>query len=140
MMSFIHVSYSSIVGATYHLKICSNPVQDKSLLFSSAWKRKKNWRLSKATKIGNFIREIPGPCLALTHSPGLFLHKMGFEIMCNDYLVRKKACIDFKNIDFRGLPYWIFLRRSNHDFGQKLEFSPLFVFGQKEPWNNDFGE
>ena len=40
-MAFIYVSYSSIVGATYRLKICSNPVQDKSLLFSSAWKRKK---------------------------------------------------------------------------------------------------
>ena len=33
----LYVSYSNIVGATYkHLKICSNPVQDKSLFFSSA--------------------------------------------------------------------------------------------------------
>ena len=37
-----YVSYSSNVGATYkHLKICYNPVQDKSLFFSSAWKEKK---------------------------------------------------------------------------------------------------
>ena len=37
-----YVSYSSNVGATYkHLKICYNPVQDKSLFFSSVWKRKK---------------------------------------------------------------------------------------------------
>ena len=51
-----YVSHSSIVGATSEpLKICSIPVQDKCLSFSSAWKRKKNWRLSKATKIGNFI-------------------------------------------------------------------------------------
>ena len=28
---------------------------------------------------------------------------MGFEIMFDDYLVRKKACLDYKNIDFRGL-------------------------------------
>ena len=110
MMSFIWlVSYSSIVGATSEpLKICSILVQDKCLSFSSAWKRKKNWRLSKATKIGNFIGEISGPCLALTHSPGLFLYKMGFQKMFDDYLVRKKACLDYKNIDFRGLPHWIF--------------------------------
>ena len=50
--------------------------------------------------------------------------------MCNDYLVRKKAFVDYKNIDFRGLLYWIFSKRSTHDFGQKLEFSPLLVFGQ----------
>ena len=38
----LYVSYSSNVGATYkHLKICYNPVQDKSLFFSSVWKRKK---------------------------------------------------------------------------------------------------
>ena len=38
----LYVSYSSNVGATYkHLKICYNPVQDKSLFFSSTWKRKK---------------------------------------------------------------------------------------------------
>ena len=73
-------------------------------------KEKENWRLSKATKVGNFIGEISGPCLALTHSPGLFLRKMGFEIMFDDYLVRKKACLDYKNIDFRGLPPWIFSR------------------------------
>ena len=39
-----YVSYSSNVGATKnykHLKICYNPVKDKSLFFSSAWKRKK---------------------------------------------------------------------------------------------------
>ena len=37
-----YVSYSSNVEATYkHLKICYNPVQDKSLFFSSAWKEKK---------------------------------------------------------------------------------------------------
>ena len=71
-------------------------------------KKKKNWRLSKATKIGNFIGEISGPCLALTHSPGLFSYKMGFQKMFDDYLVRKKACLDYKNIDFRGLPHWIF--------------------------------
>ena len=46
-----YVSYSSNVGATYkHLKICYNCVQDKSLFFSSAWKRKKrNRRLSKVS-------------------------------------------------------------------------------------------
>ena len=37
----LHFSYSSIVGATFeHLKICPNTVQDKSLIISSAWKRK----------------------------------------------------------------------------------------------------
>ena len=47
----LHVSYSSIVGATYeHLKICSNLVQDKSLVILFCLKKKKrNWRLSKAT-------------------------------------------------------------------------------------------
>ena len=79
-----------------------------NLCYSLLPEKETNWRLRKATKIGNFIREIPSPCLALTHSPGLFLHKMGFGIMFNDYLGRKKACLDYKNIDFRGLPHWIF--------------------------------
>ena len=105
-----YVSHSSIVGSTSEpLKICSIPVQDKCLSFSSAWKRKKKFKTEQSYKNWKFhIGEISGPCLALTHSPGLFLHKMGFEIMFDDYLVRKKACLDYKNIDFRGLPHWIF--------------------------------
>ena len=72
-------------------------------------KEKKIEDWAKLQKIiGNFIQEISGPCPALSHSPGLFLHKMSFEIMFDDYLVRKKACLDYKNIDFRGLPHWVF--------------------------------
>ena len=72
-------------------------------------KKKKKLKIEQSYKHWKFhIGEISGHCLALTHSPGLFLHKMGFEIMFDDYLIRKKACLDYKNIDFRGLPHWIF--------------------------------
>ena len=54
----LHVSYSSIVGATYeHLKICSNLVQTNLWLFSPAWKRKKgieDWKKLHVNVHDNF--------------------------------------------------------------------------------------
>ena len=84
-------------------------------------KKKKKLKTEQSYKNWKFhIGEISGPCLALTHSPGLFLHKMGFEIMFDDYLVRKKACKTIKILILEGCHTGFF-----HDFGQKLEFSNL---------------
>ena len=45
---------------------------------------------------------------------------MGIEVVFDDYLVRKQAALDHKNIDFKQSPYWIFSKGSTHDFGQKM--------------------
>ena len=84
-------------------------------------KKKKKLKTEQSYKNWKFhIGEISGPCLALTHSPGLFLHKMGFEIMFDDYLVRKKAGKTIKILILEGCHTGFF-----HDFGQKLELSSL---------------
>ena len=50
--------------------------------------------------------------------------------MFDDYLVKKEVVLDYKNIDFKQWPYWIFSKGSTHDFGQKMEILYLYVFGQ----------
>ena len=50
--------------------------------------------------------------------------------MFDDYLVRKEVVLDYKNIDFKQWPYCFFSKGSTHDFGQKMEISSLYVFGQ----------
>ena len=60
----------------------------------------------------------------------LFLHKMNFEIMFDDYAVRKPALRSYKNIEFTELPNQIFPKGLTHDFGYKLEFFSLLVFEQ----------
>ena len=53
---------------------------------------------------------------------------MGIEITFDDHLVKEQAHLDKKNIDFKLLPYWDFLKELSHDFGQKLEVYSLFYF------------
>ena len=50
--------------------------------------------------------------------------------MFDNYLVRKQVVLDYKNIDFKQWPYRIFSQGSTHDFGQKMEILPLYLFGQ----------
>ena len=52
----------------------------------------------------------------------LFLDKMNFEIVFDDYPVRKQALLNY-NIEFTELQNYIFPKGLTHDFGQKLEFS-----------------
>ena len=81
---------------------------------------------------------------------------MGFEIMCNDYLVRKKASVDLKILILEGchtgffqkdlpmisvknwnFPLCLFLDKTSLGImilvNKKLEIFCLFVFGQQRP-------
>ena len=71
--------------------------------------------------------------LCLEISCLFFLDSRGLEIMFDNHLVREQALLDFKNIDFTYLPRWFFLKAVNHNFGQKLQPSSLFVLGQNGP-------
>ena len=53
--------------------------------------------------------------------------------MFDDHLVREQALLGFKNIDFTYSPRWLFFEAVNHNFGQKLQPSSLFVLGQNRP-------
>ena len=44
---------------------------------------------------------------------GLFLDKIGQEMMFDDHLVRKRALLDYKKADFIKRLYWIFLKGVN---------------------------
>ena len=44
---------------------------------------------------------------------GLLLEKKYIEIMCDDFLVRKQALLDYKKADFTKWPYWIFFKGVN---------------------------
>ena len=57
----------------------------------------------------------------------LFSHKMNFEIMFDDYPVRKQALLKYKNIKVIELPNPFFFQ----DFGQKLEFFLFACFWTK---------
>ena len=35
---------------------------------------------------------------------------MGLEVVFDDYIDRKQALLDYKNMNFTQLPYWIFKR------------------------------
>ena len=59
----------------------------------------------------------------------LWKQKVCLELMCDDFLVRKQALLDYKKADFTKWPYWIFFKGLTHDFGQKLEITPCFGFG-----------
>ena len=53
--------------------------------------------------------------------------------MSDDQLVKEKAHLDKKNIDFTWLSYRDFLKGLTHDFGPKMEILSLFVFGHIRP-------
>ena len=55
---------------------------------------------------------------------------MGLEVVFDNHPVRKQTFLDYKNIDFKQWPYWVFSKGLTHDFGQKLKISSLFVFAQ----------
>ena len=55
---------------------------------------------------------------------------MGVEVVFDNHPVRKQTFLDYKNIDFKQWPYWVFSKGLTHDFGQNLEISSLFVFAQ----------
>ena len=46
---------------------------------------------------------------------------MGLEVVFDDYLVRKQAALDYKNIDFKQWPYWDFFKGVNPWFWSKIE-------------------
>ena len=55
---------------------------------------------------------------------------MGIEIMFDDHLVKEQAQLDKEILILHSCNIEIFLKELTHDFGQKLEISSLFVFGQ----------
>ena len=60
----------------------------------------------------------------------LFQEKMGLEVVFNDYIVRRKALLDYKNIDFTQSPYWIFKRGLPMILVKNSKF-PLHLFQDK---------
>ena len=48
---------------------------------------------------------------------------MGLEVGFDNHPVRKQTSLDYKNIDLKQLPYWVFSKGLTRDFGQKLEIS-----------------
>ena len=67
---------------------------------------------------------------------GLYLGKIGVEIVFGDVLDRKQAFPEYKNVDFTWLSHWIFPRGLIHDLGQKFEYFLLFLFGQNRVSNS----
>ena len=55
---------------------------------------------------------------------------MGLEVVFDNHPVRKQTFLDYKNIDFKQWPYWVFSKGLTHDFGQKLKF-PFCLFLHK---------
>ena len=55
----------------------------------------------------------------------LFLDIKGLEILFDDHQVKTQALLDYKNMDFTQMSYWLF-KVVNHDFGQKLDIISLF--------------
>ena len=56
--------------------------------------------------------------------------------MFHDILDKKQAFTDYKNIDFRQPPNWIFRKGLVHNFGQKFQISSMFISGQSSPRNS----
>ena len=48
-----------------------------------------------------------------TSSLFFFFNKISLEIMPHDHLVRKKALLDYKKMNFTELPYWDFFKGVN---------------------------
>ena len=61
---------------------------------------------------------------------------MGLKIIFADHPVRKKAYLDWKIRILPSQPMEIFPKGLAHDFGQKLDFFPLFALKKNRPWNN----
>ena len=51
-------------------------------------------------------------------------------------LDKKQAFADYKKIDFRLSPNWIFPKGLVHDFGQNFQISSKFIFGQNSARNS----
>ena len=66
---------------------------------------------------------------------GLFLLKIGQEMMFGDVLDRKEAFLDNKNMYLICPKNRKFSKGLTHDFGQKFELSSLFVFIKNRPRN-----
>ena len=67
---------------------------------------------------------------------GLYLGKIGLEIVFGDVLDRKQLFPDYISVDFAWWSHWIFPKGFIHDFGQKFEFFLLFLFGQNRVSNS----
>ena len=65
-----------------------------------------------------------------------FLSKISLEKMFHVMLDKKQAFADYKKIDFRYSPNWIFPKGLVRDFGQNFQISSMFIFGQHSARNS----
>ena len=70
---------------------------------------------------------------------GLFLLKIGPEMMFGDVLDRKEAFLDKKICILYVRKMGNFPKGLTHDFGQKFQLSSLFVFIENRPRNDVWG-
>ena len=66
----------------------------------------------------------------------VFGKKICLEIMCDDLLLRNGPSWTVRKLILQSGHIGFFSKGLSHDFGQKLENSSWFVFGQSRPRNN----